>query len=51
MSTELYRVIDVITVPRNPPLYQIRNITTNQLVKALFTNEQLQIVPPSYAKL
>jgi hypothetical protein len=44
-SKDFYRVIDVITVPRNPPLYQIMNITENKLVRALFTNEQLQIVP------
>lgn len=43
-SRELYTVIETIAIPGNPPLYKIMNITTRLPVRALFTNEQLQII-------
>jgi len=42
-SKEHYRVIGSIMVPGNPPLYKIVD-ADDQPVRALFTNEQLQIV-------
>ena len=43
-SRDLYRVVDTIMVPGNPPLYKIID-SDSKPVKALYTNEQLQIVP------
>jgi len=43
-SKELYIVIETIMIPGNPPLYKIMSQTDRQPVRALFTNEQLQIV-------
>jgi len=43
-SKELYIVVESILVPGNPPLYKIANFKTKDIVNALYTNEQLQIV-------
>ena len=31
-------------LPGNPPLYKAKNIKTDEITDALYTNEQLQII-------
>lgn len=43
-SKDPHLIIDVKFIPKQPPLYQVKNLSTNKIVNSLFTNNQLQLI-------
>ena len=43
-TTDNYKVLNSYLFPGNPPLYKVQNLRTKEIPKALYTNEQLNIL-------
>lgn len=43
-STKQYEVVQSYLMANNPPMYQIKDINTNRVLKSMYTYERLQVV-------